>query len=113
MGRLAKRRKKKDAQLRGECRIITLGTPDKDRPPPTYEVSDKDFYGTKEEFEIHRKMALLSPLARARDSMEREISVMLCRPGTERSGWRHKQGNCQRGVAKSRASKAVSSKRKV
>ena len=91
MGRLAKRRKKKDAQLRGKCRIITLGTADG----------------------LDEKMAMLSPMARARDSMEREISIMLCRPGTERSGWRHKQRNCQRGVAKSRASKAVSSKRKV
>ena len=66
--------------------------------------------GTAEE---DKEMALLSPLARARHSMERELSIMLQRSSPKGSGWKVKRAHDLRALAKGRGSKTGSSKGRI
>ena len=89
---LEKRRRKKNAQLRRGNRYFKAP-----KGLPTYEVRDSDFYGdsSQEEWtlgkinreikEARKTMAMLSPLARTRRSVEREYSSLLLRSSPERN----------------------------
>lgn len=124
MARLEKRRRKTDAQLRGRNRYWTMAKINKEikterkerigfRPQdydpktPVYEVSDKDFSGSKKE------MALLSPFPRSSSSMERKVSDVLCGPPSKRDSRRRAGRNGLRGVAKSRDLKKLAFKGRV
>ena len=94
MERLAKRRRKKDAQLWRR---------DKSSKVPVFEVSE-------EEFEIRNQMAMLPPLASTGCRMEWEIPHVLRRPSPKGSIWRPNERNCKRGLAKIRPRKTIAFK---
>ena len=102
MGKLEECGRKKDAQLRRNHKYFKAP-----KGFQTFEVSDRDFYGNSKE------MALLSPLARARRSMEWELSNMLCRPPSKGGGWKSRRAHDLRALAKDGGRKTGSSKGRI
>lgn len=88
MGKLEKRRRKRDAQLRGRN---TNGQ---------VQISQGGF---STRTDLTYKMGLLSPLARARRSMEREHSALLCRSSPKRSVRAISSKQRRRGLAGAKA----------
>ena len=97
MGRLEKRGRKKDAQLRGRDQPITVYIPQKKRGETEGEPS----------------VAMLPLMVSTRDRMERKIPHVLQRPAPEGSIWRPNERKRQRGLAKIRSRKAISLKRGI
>ena len=95
MERLEKRRRQRNAQLRGGNKHWTIP-----------EIN-KEIKAGREE------MALLPSLASASSSVERKVPNVLCRSTSERRVRRHQQGDCCRMLSKTGENKEKSSKRTI
>lgn len=99
MERLAERRRQRASQLRCEHRYVAIS----DEVRTIYNCQKCGI----------QKMAMLSPVARASRSMEREHLDLLQRSTSKGGRWQRIRNNRSKGLAASRAIKAISPKRGI